>query len=115
MTPTAWAMRRTGCDGSADWVELGEQQPAAEPGVVASPMFEPAPGHRLISVAEYRDPQGRPTCAAEWPDKRCQFLGWRKFALVPVCSVTESRLEEYEKLSCIKPCEGCIVWGANER
>ena len=36
--PCAWAMRIPGCDGSADWVEIGEQEPAPCPPAASLPM-----------------------------------------------------------------------------
>lgn len=42
-------MRIPGCDGSADWVELGEDQPAPSAPAVASPLYEAL---RWVPVAE---------------------------------------------------------------
>lgn len=37
--PVAWHMRVIGCDGSADWVELGAEPPTPVPGVEALPLM----------------------------------------------------------------------------
>ena len=40
--PAAWAMRLPGCDGSADWAELGEAKPAPCQPAVAHPLYDQA-------------------------------------------------------------------------
>jgi hypothetical protein len=42
LTPTAWIMRFSGADDSADWVELGEQQPEPFNGAVPFPLYSRA-------------------------------------------------------------------------
>ena len=44
--PAAWAMEIPGCDGSADWVELGAEQPEPFPPAVASPLYRAPPARR---------------------------------------------------------------------
>lgn len=45
--PVAWHMRVIGCDGSADWCELGAGRPETQPGIEALPLVyataQPAP------------------------------------------------------------------------
>ena len=38
--PAAWMMTRPGCDGSADWAEIGQALPEPEPGFVAVPLYD---------------------------------------------------------------------------
>ena len=45
-TPAAWAMEIPGCDGSADWCELGAEEPEPLPPAVASPLYRAPPARR---------------------------------------------------------------------
>ena len=52
--PVAWAMRIPGCDGSADWVELGEDQPAPNAPAVASPLYDKDGLDRAVAAERER-------------------------------------------------------------
>ena len=66
---------------------------------------------RNISITAYRDKTGRPTCCKQWPQQRCMFLQTRKAGAVWVCGANGVDIDGYGQNSCLKPADGCIVWG----
>lgn len=64
-----------------------------------------------ITVNKYFDNKGRPTCSNSL-ENNCKFLLSRKWEFEYSCFFspsTESYLERYEELSCLKPCFNCVV------
>ena len=67
-----------------------------------------------ITVQAYRDEDGQPTCAADFPQGHvCRFLGSRKFGTHDVC-MTNGK-SAFRRVSgptpgYLVPVEGCPVW-----
>jgi hypothetical protein len=76
---------------------------------------QPTKETRAIEVQAYRDPEGRPTCAACFRTRQvCVFYRTRKMGLVEECALDEHRrLERRGKdgLGFLKPGKRCLVWG----
>ena len=70
--------------------------------------------YRTIEVAAYADEAGKPTCCAQWPAAKCQFMTARKFGLVEVCNMTGRDVERESNEGLLRPHEGCPVWGEKE-
>lgn len=81
---------------------------------------------RTIEVQAYRDPDGAPTCCADWTTARCRFITLRKFGLVDVCACTG---EDLQRLPAgagyddpvedpwnhyVRPVAGCPIWGDHD-
>lgn len=54
LVPTAWLMHYPGCDGSADWVELGAVAPVDIDDYIASPLYTKADIDAAISADRAR-------------------------------------------------------------
>ena len=69
---------------------------------------------RTIHVQAYRDKDGNPTCAADFPQGHvCQFLGVRKFGTQDTCLAKNTdvfRRVSWPLYGFLVPVEGCPVW-----
>ena len=82
----AWLMRATGCDGSADWVEIGSEEP------------DPMDGFEAVPLGDVREMQ------AEVERLRDAMQRERACSGRHMAEVAALRSERDELLACLRDC-----------
>lgn len=90
LVPTAWLVQYPGCDGSADWCEIGASEPADIDDAVASPLYTMADIDAAVAKERARAVQ---ICRDAAIAARCSSSGVRAKAAISMASTCSMMIQ----------------------